>query len=290
MDSIATASAPISPADVRFFEENGYLHLRNVLSATEVASLRAFEESVSAPALGAIIPSSHYRFATDPKTGQRVLYRIDGAHLRGGAFLDVYGSPALLQIGEAIFGPDFVPMGLNLVVKRPGYGPSIPWHRDPSGFRVQPGINAGIYFDDATPENGMLSVVPGSHKGDLGIDLQEQIEEHGFNIPGAIPVPARAGDIVVHSENLLHGSRVVRANSTRRVLYYCFRSIEEQLSRGGKYTASWVQFMIRTAAHAARSRASSEIGRGETPYQWKLSPDYRVTLQPGEFVEMWIEG
>jgi hypothetical protein len=195
-----------------------------------------------------------------------------------------------LQFGEAIFGPDFVPMGLNLVVKRPGYGPSIPWHRDPSGFRLQPGINAGIYFDDATPENGMLYVVPGSHKVETAIDLQELIEEHGFNIPGSIPVPAKAGDIVVHSENLLHGSRVVRAGSTRRVLYYCFRSIEEQLSRGGKYTPSWVQFMVRTAAHAMRVRANSEIGRGETPYQWKLSPEFKVTLQPGEFVEMWIEG
>jgi hypothetical protein len=122
------------------------------------------------------------------------------------------------------------------------------------------------------------------------VDVQELIEEHGFHIPGAIPVPAKAGDIVVHSENVLHGSRVVRAQSTRRVLYYCFRSIEEQLVRGGKYTPSWVRFMIRTAAHAIRARASSENGRGETPYEWKLSPEYRVTLQPDEFVELLIEG
>ncbi len=280
----------ITPEDVQFFRENGFLHLKNVIGTEELAALRAFEEQVSGPAIASTIPSSHYRYATDPLTGRKVLYRIDAAHLRGGAFLEVYGSPALLTIGEAIFGPDFVPMGLNLVVKRPGYGVSIPWHRDPSGFQLEPGINAGIYFDDATEESGMLYVVPGSHKSDYRIDLQAQIEEHGFNIPGAIPVPTRAGDIVVHSENVLHGSRVVRGQHTRRVLYYCFRSVEEQLSRGGKYTPSWVQFMIRTALHASRLRAISDVGRGETPYEWKLAPNYRVTLQPDEFVELWIEG
>lgn len=289
MPSATATTTIVSPEDVRLFDDNGFLHLKGMLGPDELASLRAFESKVSAPAEASAIPCSHYRYATDPTSGQRVLYRIDAAHLRGGAFLELYGSPALLAIAEAIFGPDFVPMGLNYVVKRPGYGVSIPWHRDPSGWRSRPGINAGIYLDDATPENGMLYVVPGSHKV-ATIDLQELIEEHGFNIPGAMPVPAKAGDVVVHSEHLLHGSRVARAQSMRRVLYHCFRSIEEQLSRGGKYTPDWVRFMIRTGAHAIRVRANSDIGRGETPYEWKLSPKYRVNLQPDEFVEMWIEG
>jgi ectoine hydroxylase-related dioxygenase (phytanoyl-CoA dioxygenase family) len=260
-----------------------------VIAAPELASLRAFEEKVSAAA-GTNIPSSHYQFAADPLTGQRVLYRVNAAFLRGGAFLELYGHPRLLSIGEAIFGPDFVPLGLNMVIKRPGYGVSIPWHRDPSGFRLQPGINAGVYLDDATPENGMLSVVPGSHRPESRFDLQEWIEQHGFTIPGAVPVPARAGDVVVHSENLLHGSRVSRGGSTRRVIYYCFRSVEEQLSRGGKYTATWVQFVTRQAAHAIRVRAASPIGQGETPFQWRSSPEYRVTLAPDEFVELYVEG
>jgi ectoine hydroxylase-related dioxygenase (phytanoyl-CoA dioxygenase family) len=280
----------VSAADLRFFEDNGFLHLKGVIRAQELHALRAYEENVSRHALEAIMPSSHYRYATDPLTGQMGLYRINAAHLRGGAFLHLYGSPALLQIGEAIFGPDFVPMGLNLVVKRPGYRASIPWHRDPSGFRLQPGINAGVYFDDATAENGMLYVLPGSHKADFRLDLQEAIEDYGFNIPGSIPVPAQAGDIVVHSENVLHGSRVVRAQSTRRVMYYCFRSIQEQLSRGGQFTPTWVRCMVRTGAHAIRMRAGSAIGRGEAPYTWKLSPEYRIELRPDEYVEMWIDG
>jgi ectoine hydroxylase-related dioxygenase (phytanoyl-CoA dioxygenase family) len=289
MSTVNSVTPVVSAGDVDFFRENGYLHLKGVIGAAELASLRAFEEEVSAAA-GDNVPSSHYQYATDPLTGQRVLYRVNGAFLRGGAFLELYGHPSLLSIGEAIFGPDFVPLGLNMVIKRPGYGVSIPWHRDPSGYRLQPGINAGVYLDDATPENGMLYVVPGSHRPEARFDLQELVEQHGFNIPGAIPVPARAGDVVVHSENLLHGSRVSRGGSTRRVLYYCFRSVEEQLSRGGKYTPSWVRFLTRLAAHAIRVRAASPIGQGEAPFEWQSSPAYRVTLGPDEFVELYVEG
>ncbi len=289
MTSLATPSTSISAEDVRFFHENGFLHLKNVVSPKELASLRAFEEKVSAAAEADLMPSSKYRYATDPESGQRVMYRINGAETFGGAFLNLYGSPTHFRIAEALFGPDFLPFGAAVVVKRPGYGPSIPWHRDPSGWKVTPGINIGVYLDDSTPENGMLYVVPGSHKA-TNLDVQQLIEEHGFHIPGAIPVPATAGDLVIHNEHVLHGSRVVRAQSTRRVIYCNVHTIEEQLSRGGKYTAAWARFFVRAGLHALRTRAASEVGQGETPYVWNVSPDYRVTLGPDEYVEMSLEG
>jgi phytanoyl-CoA hydroxylase len=279
----------ISLEDVRFFEENGYLHLKNVISNEELAALRAHEEKVSGAAEDLTVPSPHYGYETDPITQQKLLCRIYNTQLRGGAFLEAYGNPALLSVGEALLGPDFVPMGVILVVKRPGFGAGVPWHRDPSGYRLAPGINAGIYLDDATPENGMLYVVPGSHKI-TNTDFQQAIEENGFHIPGSIPVPAQAGDIVIHSEHVLHGSRVVRTQNKRRVLYYGIRSIAEQLSRGGKYTPAWVRYFIRTVEHAIRERAKSVVGHGEERYEWKLSAEYKVSLKPDEYVEMNIEG
>lgn len=279
----------VSPEDVRFFQENGYLHLKNVISKAEIASLRAYEENVSGAAEDLTVPSEHYGYETDLVTKKKLLCRIYQTQQKGGAFLEAYGNPALLSIGEALLGPDFVPLGIILVAKRPGFGASVPWHRDPSNYRLEPGINAGIYLDDATPENGMLYVVPGSHKT-TDMDFQQAIEENGFHIPGSIPVPAEAGDIVIHSEHVLHGSRAVRSQNKRRVLYYGMRSVAEQLSRGGKYTPSWVRYQIRAVEHAIETRAKSAAGQGEERYVWKLSPDYRVILKPGEYVEMNIEG
>ena len=109
--------------------------------------------------------------------------------------------------------------GFSMVTKSKSYGAATPWHADPAFCKVRNGINIGIYLDDADESNGMLWVVPGSHKNKEH-DLQELVELHGFRIPGAIPVPTHAGDLVIHSEDVLHGSPVTHSHKPRRVVYY----------------------------------------------------------------------
>lgn len=276
----------ISPQQIQFFEDNGYVHLSGVIDAQELESLRAAEEELTAPAMQSRLHNADYTYVRDPKTSKMMLSRIDWLHTKGEAFLNLYGHPALLSIAEAIQGRDVIVPGgaFSMVVKSPGYGAAVPWHRDPAFCRTRHGINLGIYLDDATPQNGMLSVVPGSHKIE-GIDLQEMIEEYGFDLPGAIPVPTRAGDVVIHSENVLHGSRVVRSQSKRRVIYYGFRTIEEQLARG--LDADWVRSKARITQFAIALRAAAKPH--ETPFQPNpTSPEYRVELRANEYVELRI--
>ncbi len=66
MTSLETIRPVVSPDDVRFFHENGYLHLKSVVSPMELAALRAFEQDVSAATEASLIPSPNYRYATDP--------------------------------------------------------------------------------------------------------------------------------------------------------------------------------------------------------------------------------
>jgi len=273
----------ITPEQVRSYDENGFLHLKNVLSEKEVKLLREEEERVTTPAMETRLRSSDYCYSNDPSSNRPVLHRINLINQKGDAFLKLYGNPALLRTAEALQGRNCLPVTICLVVKSPGYGVAVPWHRDPAHCRVRHGSNLGIYLDDATDENGMLYVVPGSHKRS-DIDLQKLNEEHGFNIPGAIPVHARAGDVVVHNENVLHGSRAVRSQNKRRVFYYGIRSIEEQLARG--HDVAWVKSIARPFLHAIRLRAESEIGAGETPYAWPADEQYKPDLQPNGYVEL----
>jgi ectoine hydroxylase-related dioxygenase (phytanoyl-CoA dioxygenase family) len=266
------------------FEENGFLHVKNVIGQKELESLRRAEERVTGPAMKSIIPSGDYTYRRDPKTGKKFLSRIDYIQEKTPEFMKLHGNPALLRIAEAIQGRNVLPGGIALVVKTPGFGAPVHWHRDPAYCRVRHGINMGVYFDDATEDNGMLYVLPKSHKRE-DIDLEALIEEHGFNLPGAIPVHAKAGDVVVHSENVLHGSRTVHSTSKRRVFYYGCRTIEEQLARG--LNADWVRSVAKIMITAIKLRAESEEGRGETPFQWRPTPsDYIPQLEAGEYVEM----
>jgi ectoine hydroxylase-related dioxygenase (phytanoyl-CoA dioxygenase family) len=277
-------TACLTQEQIDAFEANGFLHLKGVIDPKELESLRQAEERLTAPALKTIVPSQDYTYRHDPKTGKRVLSRIDYVQTKGDAFLKLFGNPALLRIAESIQGRNVLPGGFALVVKTPGFGAAVPWHRDPAYCRVRHGVNMGVYLDDANEDNGMLYVLPGSHKRS-DIEIEALIEEHGFKIPGAIPVHARAGDVVVHSENVFHGSRTVRSTSKRRVIYYGCRTTEEQLARG--LNADWVRAVAKVLFVALRLRAESEEGRGESAYQWRpLSPEYLPQLEANEFVEM----
>jgi len=52
-------------------------------------------------------------------------------------------------------------------------------------------------------------------------------------LPGLIPVPARAGDVLLHNTRLVHGSQRSRGGALRRTLYYEFQSMEGMVKQNG---------------------------------------------------------
>ena len=293
----AVEDAPIAPAlktkrhpyalneeQLQFFGDNGYIHLHGVLEPAELEAVRAAEARVTAPAKTLPLKSPDYKYHRDPETGRSVLFRVEVLQQKDPVMMKLHGNPRILAIMQSIFGPDFLPCSFNMVFKAPGYGPRVPWHRDPAYCRLDHGINVGIYLDDATAENGMLSVVPGSHKKNSKFELEEEIDAHGFDISGAIPVRAKAGDLVIHNENVLHGSRTVRSSQQRRIIYYGARSIREQLARG--LDVNWMRSVGRIAKFTTRLRSRSPEFAHETPFNWNPDrEDCRVELSEDEYVE-----
>ncbi len=297
MSYAAVEDAPVAPAlkakrhpyalneeQLAFFAANGYLHLRGVLEPAELAAVREAETRVTGPAMTLPLKSPDYKYHTDPETGRPVLFRVEVLQQKDPVIMKLHGNPRILAIMQSIFGADFLPFSFNMVFKAPGFGPSVPWHRDPAYCRIDHGINCGIYLDDADAENGMISVMPGSHKRASRIQLQDAIHEHGFNLPGAVPVPAKAGDLVIHNENVLHGSRTVRSQRQRRVIYYGARSIREQLARG--LDINWCKSVGRIAKFTTRLRSRSPEFAHEIPFDWKPDrEDCRVAIGEDEYVE-----
>ncbi len=198
--SLRTASTELA----KRFHQDGYLHLHGVLDAKELAGLRTAAEQVMAPALRWRMRHADYSYAA-ADDGAPVLNRINGLITKGPAFLRVWAHPGMLALARALYGEDCLPVDMALVIKLPGHGVAVPWHRDPAFCVQQHGMNFGIYLDDADQENGMLHAIPGSHRRRT-LDLASALERHGFDLPGARAVPTRAGDVILHSENVLHGS------------------------------------------------------------------------------------
>jgi ectoine hydroxylase-related dioxygenase (phytanoyl-CoA dioxygenase family) len=71
---------------------------------------------------------------------------------------------------------------------------------------------------DCGPEDGCFAVIPGSHKS----NVPKPYGGHPDEIPCKVAVPARAGDAIIFTEALTHGSMVNTSGRPRRTLYYAY--------------------------------------------------------------------
>lgn len=269
----------LSREQARCFHEKGYLHIKGVIDQWELERLDAVTRTFIDTCQRYKPMDNDYNYCIDPVTGNEVFARINSALLRNDAFVDLFGHPKILGIAHDVLGPDFV-AGLDaMVVKLPEYGMPVPWHRDPGHPRIHPPFDVDVYLDPATPDNGCLYVIPESHRWQ-GFSLQDMLDEHGFNLPGAIPIIAEPGDVVLHSCNTLHGSRSTRGKPMRRIIYYAYNAIEELLCRGGPWNEQHILNLIRVMLDAVNHRARLPETSSETPFTYQpTKPQFRLDPQ-----------
>ena len=71
---------------------------------------------------------------------------------------------------------------------------------------------------DCNVEDGCFAGIPGSHKSNFTRPWGNHPDEN----PVFTPIPADAGDAIIFTEALTHGSMVNISGRPRRTLYYCY--------------------------------------------------------------------
>jgi len=232
-------------------------------------------------------PANHYFHATDPVTGDDVFNRVQflfpKATISPNPYLALLGHPVILQIIEKLLeGYRYVLSGEALVFKAPNNGAEVPVHTDgakpgpntPEGHTY---FNVDIYLDDATLENGCLLASPGSH---LVEHTMAEVREMGYNYPGLIPVPMKAGDVLFHNTRVVHGSRRSTSPKLRRTLYYEFcttKFVTEHFKRlgfngiAGRYLDfdAWTEDRARLIQHGIELRKTCSYAAGEPDYAYQ---------------------
>jgi ectoine hydroxylase-related dioxygenase (phytanoyl-CoA dioxygenase family) len=116
--------------------------------------------------------------------------------------------------------------GTVFFTKEPGDPGFVSWHQDTryAGLEPHEALTAWIALSPATPENGCMRMIPGSHKGPVlphsdtfgahnlltrGQTIQEVDET------GAIDVVLQPGQMSLHHLNVIHGSRPNRSRERR---------------------------------------------------------------------------
>jgi ectoine hydroxylase-related dioxygenase (phytanoyl-CoA dioxygenase family) len=202
--------------DLRFaFDVQGYLHLRGLLSADELAEYREWIEQVRE-----VDPQTLN--AGDPDVLQnqlnRPLSRVIDADPRFAHFLD---HPAVEPFLVEFLGEGYRHIDNDLYFTYPGYAGGR-WHRGvrahPTGY-VRNGaftctmVKVFYCMTDVGPGQGEFVVVPGSHKAQFEIDMKrvDLPAQHVFD-------DITAGDVIIFNEALLHNGRPNPSNKTRQTI------------------------------------------------------------------------
>jgi hypothetical protein len=229
--SPVTAPATLSAEQVETFNREGYLKGLRIFSPEEMAEHRAYFDELLAQVLAAGGSS----------------YSISTAHLKHGRVYDLLTHPAIVARVKDLLGDNVIGWGSHYFCKMPNDGKVVNWHQDASYWPLTPSkaVTVWLAIDDADVENACMRYIPGSHHlGHLTYRLTEDSDDAVLNqevenadeFGAPIDVELTAGEVSIHSDLLLHGSKANQSNRRRcgLTLRYCAADVRAGLEWNGK--------------------------------------------------------
>ena len=261
---------PVADHDIDTFRERGWLVLPGMLGGDELAAMRADMDGLAGQARPG---REDFLFGSGHLDGAEVLRRIQYVVDKSPAARAMMGHPGVLRAVEAIAGPDLFPTQDAMVLKLPGQGIAVPWHRDRASTDDYPSeppvFIADFYLDDADRDT-CIWVITGSHRWSDGYtrDAIARLNRDGFSTEGAQPVLLKAGDVLLHNVRLLHGSPPNESSKLRRVVYYTFHTVHVEWEHG-PYTREYVAAKQKVLRACIRKRRQVPYAAGETPFEYR---------------------
>ena len=226
-------------AHKRFFEENGYVVVPDLIPRAELARLREMIDGVldgtvkpQTPNLQGSLDDFDIQFEpsvrTDPTVPRRQKVRVVFHLAHTHSFFWRHATrPEILYVVSELLGPESKYYTDQMFVKPPKHGSDVPFHQD-SGYwpDAEPRLlSCWTAIDDATVENGCVHVIPGSHRRELKHHhfpdhptQQWGLHEHEVDVSKEVPVEIKAGGCMFHHSLLVHRSFPNRSDKPRRGL------------------------------------------------------------------------
>lgn len=190
-----SVSNPLSPDEIAAFHKNGYYLLRSVFTPDEMnackqAAKEAVENQVGPSGVHVwmcdVIPPLFERIACDER---------------------------LAGVLRQLIGPAVEFLSAKPVFKSGRITFASPWHQDYAYWGGATKYSVWIALEDATPENGCLRVIPGSHVKFFEHAHVKDVNGFGNRIAegrldgwATLTVPMHTGDALVFHDRLIHSS------------------------------------------------------------------------------------
>ncbi len=203
----------LTDAARQFFDDNGYLVAPDIIGADEceavIDSLFSFLDMVRHD------PSDWYRLPLKPG-GMCEIYQHQ-------ALWNTRQNPSMHALFTDLHGTDRLCVSIDRVGFKPPYTTEHPeydhkgfthWDVDTANLPDRFGVQGVLCLTDTTDEMGGFQCVPGFHRG-LEEWIRTQPADRNTRVPDlstlpsgkkVVPIPAKAGSMVVWNNRLLHGN------------------------------------------------------------------------------------
>ena len=197
---------PNSAALAADYDRNGFIVIPDLISAKECDTLK-----------------TEARRVLDRNSSQDRSVYVHVA-VASPMFRALAEDPRLVGILKPVMPHGVMFLSDKLVYKAADKTFPTPWHIDAYYWRnTRPKLSVWIPLDDATAENGTLTVVPGSHKRDWRMvkmslpsgEFGHGIEKGEWNDGDVVTCDIKRGTAIVFSDRLVHGSTPNTAGKDR---------------------------------------------------------------------------
>ncbi len=273
VDTRAMAAA-LSDAQKEAWERDGFFIVPGFADAGMLAAMeRCVVETVRAEAAGGSIGDAYIqreeKIAAEAKTPEDALSKLFRVHRQYRVFNAFIRDPRLLDIGEALLGPDLDCFLSQFIAKRPG-ALGQPWHQDAFYFPFDRGPQVGIWLavSEARMDNGPLWVLPGSHREPVHRVTADRREHANYgyveivdhDMQGDVAVLMQPGDMLVFHSHLMHRSTDNDSADSRLAMVYHLASgdtVDQSQARWG-FTPPNTDWMPVRRGGQPTPRAASE--------------------------------
>lgn len=239
----------MSAIDLDAWRRDGFVHLRGVLSAAEVAELVTWTDEIAARpadpsrATGLL---QHYELT---EHGAQIA-RSENLVTNHPGFAALIDAGRLPAIAATLLGEPVVTYKEKINHKLAG-GAGFAPHQDARAYKfVDTHLSGMVAIDAATVENGCLEVAAGWHHALLDVDSDGCIHPELIDRFDWRPVPMEPGDLLWFHSRAPHRSGPNVSRRTRRALFCTYNAASLGDLRSAYYADKLEYFQARgNAAH-----------------------------------------
>lgn len=257
----------LTDAQVKQFNDEGWLFLPELFSPEEVAVLRTEAEAIYAHDR----PEVWREKSGAPRTAF-------AAHTYNEAFNILGRHPRMIEPVQQIFGEQVYMHQYKINAKAKFDGDVWQWHQDygtwarDDGMPEPKAMNISIFLDEVFPYNGALMIIPKSHFDGVlkaGHDkattsyplwtLDNDTVQRLYDKGGLVVPTGKAGGMLMFHGNLVHGSAGNITPLPRKIVYLTLNAVSNYIRKPTR--AEWIAHQDFSPIQPCADDALTEFAR-----------------------------